>query len=128
MRSTTFGKYVIIKLIGKGTFGNLIYSRINSIGRQWIRQYALALSREQLGLVRSKFGAVPIPDGQLSLNGDALITQGRTDRDSLVTQLKEMLESMTYDKLIELQGLRAENMNKTLRFVPMPNGKAIFMG
>jgi len=45
-----------------------------------------------------------------------------------VTSLKEMLETMTYDKLIELQATRAENMNKQLKFVPIPNGKAIFMG
>ncbi len=109
-------------------FGNLIYSRINSIGRQWIRQYAAALSKEQLGLIRSKFGAVPIPEGQLNLNGDALVTQGREEKTNLTTQLKEMLESMTYDKLVEVQSLRAEQMQKQLRFIPMPNGKAIFMG
>jgi hypothetical protein len=109
-------------------FGNLIYSRINSIGRQWIRQYTAALSKEQLGLIRSKFGTVPIPDGQLNLNGDALVQQGREDKTALVTQLKEMLESMTYDKLVETQATRAEMMQKHLRFIPMPNGKAIFMG
>ena len=109
-------------------FGNLIYSRINSIGRQWIRQYTAALCKEQLGLIRSKFGAVPIPEGQLNLNGDALITQGREEKTNLTTQLKEMLESMTYDKLVEVQSLRAEQMQKQLRFIPIPNGKAIFMG
>ena len=43
-------------------------------------------------------------------------------------KLKEMLDTMTYDKLIEMQATRAENMNKQLRYVPMPNGKAIIMG
>ena len=71
---------------------------------------------------------MPIPDGQLNLNGDALITQGREEKTNLTTQLKEMLESMTYDKLVETQSLRAEQMQKQLRFVPIPNGKAIFMG
>ena len=109
-------------------FGNLIYSRINSIGRQWIRQYSLALSKEQLGLVRSKFGNIPIPGATLTLNGDNLITQAREDKEKLKTSLKEMLESMTYDKLMETQAARAESINKQLKFVPMPNGKAIFMG
>jgi hypothetical protein len=109
-------------------FGNLSYKKINSIGRQWIRQYAHAMSKEQLGLIRTKFGSVPIPEGQLTLNGDALITQGREDKTTLVTQLKEMLDSMTYDKLVETQATRAEMMQKQLRFIPMPNGKAIFMG
>jgi len=109
-------------------FGRLIYNRLNSIGRQWIRQYALALSREQLGLVRSKFGNIPIPGATLTLNGEGLITQGREDKDKLKTSLKEMLETMTYDKLMETQAARAESINKQLKFVPMPNGKAIFMG
>ena len=58
-------------------FGNLNYSKVNEIGRQWVRQYALALSKELLGLVRSKFSSVPLPDGDLSLNGADLISQGR---------------------------------------------------
>jgi hypothetical protein len=109
-------------------FGNLTYSKINSIGKQWIRQYTLALSREQLGMVRSKFGNIPIPGGDVSLNGGDLLSQGREDKANLITQLKEMLETMTYDKLIEIQSTRAEQMNKQLRYVPMPLGKAIFMG
>ena len=109
-------------------FGNIPFTNINSIGRQWIRQYCLALCKESLGLVRSKFGSIPVPGAEVSLNGGDLISQGREDQTNLRDKLKEMLETMTYDKLIELQALRAENMNKQLRYVPIPNGKAIFMG
>ena len=109
-------------------FGELEYKKINSIGRQWIRQYTLALSREQLGLVRSKFGSIPVPGSEVSLNGGDLITQGREDQTNLKTQLKEMLDTMTYDKLMEIQSTRAEQMQKQLRYVPVPNGKAIFVG
>jgi hypothetical protein len=109
-------------------FGNLEYKNINSMGRQWIRQYSLALSKEMLGLVRSKFSNIPIPGSDLTLNGGDLVSQGREDKTNLLTSLKEMLETMTYDKLIENAALRAENMNKQLKYVPMPNGLAIFMG
>ncbi len=109
-------------------FGNLIYTRINSIGMQWIRQYCLALCKEQLGLIRSKFGNIPIPGGDLSLNGSDLISQGREDQNALRDKLKEMLESLTYDKLIEIQSTRAEQIQKQLKYVPVPNGGAIFMG
>ena len=109
-------------------FGNLIYTRINSIGMQWIRQYCLALCKEQLGLIRSKFGNIPIPGGDLSLNGGDLISQGREDQNALRDKLKEMLESLTYDKLIEIQSTRAEQIQKQLKYVPVPNGGAIFMG
>ena len=109
-------------------FGVLQYTNVNSIGRQWIRQYSLATSKELLGLIRSKFGTIPIPGADLTLNGGDLVTQGRADRDSLVTQLREMLETMTYDKLMETAAARAESINKQLKYVPMPNGLAIFMG
>ena len=109
-------------------FGNLTYSRINSIGKQWIRQYTLALSKEQLGLIRAKFGNIPIPGGEVTLNGGDLISQGRETQKELKEQLRGMLDTMTYDKLIEIQSTRAEQMNKQLKYIPMPIGKAIMMG
>ena len=109
-------------------FGNLEYKNVNSIGRQWVRQYVLALSKEQLGLIRSKFTTVPIPGADLTLNGDALVTQGREDKNVLLTQLKEMLETMTYDKLMETAATRAESIQRQLKHIPMPNGWAILMG
>jgi hypothetical protein len=109
-------------------FGNVDYSKVNSIGRQWIRQYAAALCMEQLGLIRNKFGTIPIPGGTVTLNGADLIGKGREDKTQLVTKLREMLDTMTYDKLIETAALRAENITKQLLKIPIPNGKAIFMG
>ena len=109
-------------------FGNIPYNGINSIGRQWIRQFTLALSKETLGHIRSKFGSIPVPGAEVTLNGGDLLSHGREEKTNLITSLKEMLDTMTYDKLIEVQSLRAENMNKQLKFVPIPNGKAIFMG
>ena len=109
-------------------FGVLQYDKINSIGKQWIRQYTLALSREQLGLVRSKFSNIPIPGSDLQLDGNSLVTSGREDKTKLIEELKTMLETMTYDKLIEISALRAENMQKQLKFSPMPNGWSVFMG
>ena len=103
-------------------YGNLNYTKINAIGRQWIRQYTLALSMENLGRVRSKFGSIPVPGKDISLDGAALIDQGRVDRDKLKEKLGEMLETLTYDKLIENSATRAENLQKQLKFVPMPNG------
>jgi hypothetical protein len=109
-------------------FGNLIYNRVNSIGRQWIRQFALALCKEQLGEIRSKFSSVPIPGSDVSLNGSDLLSRGREDKKELVTQLKEMLETMTYDKLLEVSSTRAELIQKQLKFIPIPNGNSITIG
>lgn len=109
-------------------FGNVNYTRVNSIGRQWIRQYTLALCMEQLGLIRNKFGNIPIPGGTVTLNGSDLISKGREDKANLATKLREMLDTLTYDKLIEVAATRAENLSKQLSKIPVPNGKAIFMG
>jgi hypothetical protein len=109
-------------------FGNLEYTNINSIGRQWIRQYSLALCKELLGLIRSKFSTIPIPGSDLTLNGADLLSSGKEEKTNLRTQLKEMLETMTYDKLQETAASRAEMVNKQLKYVPMANGWAIFMG
>jgi len=109
-------------------FGNLTYARINSMGLQWIRQYTLALSMEQLGYIRNKFTTVPIPGGTVTLNGSDLTSKGREDKKELVAKLKEMLETLTYDKLIESSATRAENLTKQLSKIPIPNGMAITTG
>ena len=99
-------------------FGDIDYGKINAMGRQWIRQFTLANCKELLGHVRSKFGSVPIPNGELTLNGADLVSQGREDKTNLRTELREMLESLTYDKLIEGQANEAENLNRILKYVP----------
>ncbi len=109
-------------------FGNLRYERINSMGLQWIRQYTLALSMEQLGMIRNKFTTVPIPGGTVTLNGGDLVGKGREDKKELVAKLKEMLETLTYDKLIENAATRSENLTKQLLKIPIPNGMAITTG
>src|SRR3990167_1133679 len=108
--------------------GNIPFSSITQPGRQWIRQYALALCRELLGINRSKFQSIPIPNAELVLNGETLMTQGREDKEKLATQLKEFLSGLTNAKLMEQQANLAENMMKQLKFVPMPLGKAITIG
>jgi len=109
-------------------FSILPYSTITVPGRQWIRQYAAALAKEILGLTRSKFQVIPIPNADLTLNGEALITQAREDKDKLQTQLKEFLDQLTNQKLMEAQANIAENMQKQLRYIPMPRGTAIIFG
>jgi hypothetical protein len=109
-------------------FSILPYGTITQPGRQWIRQYTLALARELLGLVRSKFQVIPIPNADLQLNGESLITQARDDRDKLTTTLKEFLDKLTNQALMEAQVSIAESMQKQLKLIPMPLGKAIIFG
>ncbi len=109
-------------------YSTITYANINSMGRQWIRQYAFSLSKELLGLVRSKFGSIPIPNGDLQLNGSDLLSQAQGEKDKLMTQLKEMLDSLTYDKLLEGQAAEVSSMQTILKAVPIPLGKCITIG
>ncbi len=98
--------------------GNLPFININSIGKQWIRRFALALCKETLGQVRSKFGTVPIPGESVTLNGSALISEGKDEQDKLRTELKETLAELTYAKLAERDSSMLENAEKGLTKVP----------
>ena len=109
-------------------FGRIQFNAINSMGRQWVRQFCLANCKELLGMVRSKFSTVPIPGSDLQLNGTDLIAQGREDKDALRTKLAEMLDSMTYSKMLEDEAQAAENLTTILKKLPIPNGKAIVVG
>jgi hypothetical protein len=109
-------------------FGNIPFATINQPGRQWIRQYTLALCKELLGLIRSKFQTIPIPNADLQLNGENLVTQARDDKEKLITQMKEFLANLTHAKLLENDALAAENMQKQLKYIPMPLGKGIVIG
>jgi len=109
-------------------YGNIPFSKITQPGRQWIRQYTLALSRELLGLIRSKFQSIPIPNADLSLNGENLVSTAREDKERLLTQLKEFLDTLTNAKQMEQQATMAEMMNKQLKYIPMMKGKSIIIG
>ena len=73
----------------------ITYEEINAAGRQWIKKYTLALSKELLGIVRSKYASMPLPNGEVSLDGEALKAEGREEKDQLLTELKEFLESVS---------------------------------
>ena len=109
-------------------FGNITYSKINAMSRTWIRQYAMALCKETLGLVRSKFSTVPIPGSDLSMNGSDLISQGREDKTRLIESLNTTLDKLTYQKLLEADSAQADTMLNILKKVPVPNGRAIIIG
>ena len=105
-------------------FDNIPYNNINSIGKQWIRRFALALAKETLGLIRSKFGTIPIPGESVTLNGEALITQGKEEQEKLRTELKEVLVEMEYEALLKSDVELVEAASKILQHSPL----AIFVG
>ena len=100
-------------------FANIPYENINAMGKQWIRKYALAISKGMLAQVRGKFGAIPIPGDSVTLNASDLASQSEAEKTSLRTELIEMLDKMTYKALMEADANLAENSNRIQVNVPL---------
>ena len=106
-------------------FENIPYTNINSIGKQWIRRYALALSKEMLGQIRGKFGgAIPSPGVTITLNASTLLSEAKDEKDKLREELTKVLDELTYAKIAETQANLAKNAADALKMVPLP----IFVG
>ena len=99
-------------------FPNVPYNKINSIGKQWIRRFALSLSKETLGQVRSKLGSIPIPGNDVTLNGSALISEAKEEQSSLRDELKSVLDELVYGKLAEGDAALQASVNETLGKIP----------
>ena len=99
-------------------FENLPYKHINSIGKQWIRRFSLALTKEMLGQVRGKFSTIPIPGESVTLNHSELLSQGKEEQEKLREELKAVLDEMVYGKLAEQEAALSENVNKTNSSIP----------
>tara|TARA_R100000664_G_C2758026_1_gene146665 strand:- start:4493 stop:5047 length:555 start_codon:yes stop_codon:yes gene_type:complete len=105
-------------------FANIPYENINSIGKQWIRRFALALSKEMLGQIRGKFATIPIPGDSVTLNASDLLSQAKEEQTSLREELKTILDEMTYQQLIANDADMTQNAQTVLTSVP----NYIFMG
>jgi len=109
----------IITNVSNVPFENPNYDKINSIGRQWIFEYALAITKEILGYVRGKYSTVPIPGADMTLNQDALITAATGEKEKLIEKLRAYLETTSREKLLEKKANEAEFQNKTMGQAPM---------
>jgi hypothetical protein len=109
----------LITNVGEVPYENPTYSYINSVGRQWIFRYTLALAKEMLAYVRGKYQTVPVPGSEATLNQADLLADARTEKTELMTSLRDMLDSTSRGKQLEAQALEGESLEKTLKTVPM---------
>ncbi len=101
-------------------YDNMQYQFINDVGKQWIRKYGLALCKELLGIIRSKYGTIPIPNADTTLDGDTLRSEASAEKEILITQLREMLEQTSRRALLEADKDEAEFLQEKLQKVPYP--------
>lgn len=110
--------------VGEVPYSNPEYSHINSVGRQWIFRYTLALAKELLAYIRGKYQVVPVPGSEASLNQADLLADARTEKIELMSNLREMLNATGRGAQLEAQAKEAEDVQSTLKSVPM----TIFVG
>ena len=99
-------------------FPNVPYLNINSIGKQWIRRFALSLAKETLGQVRSKLGSIPVPGNEITLNGPAFVSEAKEEQSSLRDELKAVLDELVYGKLAEGDAQLQESVNQAIGKIP----------
>jgi hypothetical protein len=98
----------------------ITYSSINQPGRQWIRKFTSALAKELLGIIRSKYSGLPIPDAEVTLDGESLKTEGREEKTQLLEELKEFLESVSLTEKLKAEAEEANAQQEVLAKAPLP--------
>ena len=101
-------------------YNNMEFKYINDVGKQWIKKYGLALCKELLGIIRSKYGSIPIPNSETTLDGDTLRSEAAAEKETLITQLREMLEQTSRKALLEADKDEAQHLQEKLNKVPYP--------
>lgn len=109
----------LITNVAEVPYENPTYTHINSVGRQWIFKYTLALAKENLGYIRGKYQTVPVPGAEATLNQSDLLADARTEKEALLTSLREMLEETSRGRQMEAQSQEADFLRSTLSQVPM---------
>lgn len=100
-------------------YKSITYEEINSSGRQWIRKMTLALSKELLGIIRSKYASMPLPNGEVTMDGEQLKAEGREEKTLLLEELKEFLESVSLTEKSKAEAEEAEANQQVLNKAPL---------
>jgi len=101
-------------------YNNIQYSRINDMGKHWIKRYSLAICKEMLGLIRGKYSSIPIPDNEIQLNASDLLSQAQTEQENLISELKELLESMSKQSQLERKQAESAAISEQINKIPLP--------
>ena len=109
----------LITNVAEVPYSNPSYAGINSVGRQWVYRYTLALAKELLAYVRGKYQTVPVPGSEATLNQQDLLTDARAEKEALITNLREMLDQTSRQSQLERKANEGDNLNRTLKEVPM---------
>jgi hypothetical protein len=114
----------LVANISQYPYRNIEYKTVNSVGRSWVFEYTLALAKEMLGYVRGKYSSIPIPGDSVTLNQSDLISAANTEKDALITRLREYFDGTSRQSLLERRNAESDARQNELDKVPM----TIFIG
>ena len=100
-------------------YNNVIYKNINEPGKQWIRKYTLALAKEMLGFIRGKYSSLPIPNAEVTLNGSDLLSAGQSEKEALITELKDTLDTMSRQSQLERKQAESDALLQQMNKIPL---------
>ena len=109
----------LVTNVGEVPYDNPTYSELNSVARQWVYRYTLALTRELLAYVRGKYQTVPVPGAEATLNQADLLADARSEKEALLTNLREMLDQTSREAQLERKSNESRFLKDTLSDVPM---------
>ena len=120
MQTQFSGSADVVSDFSNVPYDNMQFKFINDVGKQWIRKYGLALTKELLGMIRSKYGSIPVPNAETTLDGDTLRTEAQTEKEFLITQLRENLEASSRKMMMEADSDESTRLQEKLQKVPLP--------
>ena len=109
----------LVTNVGEVPYSNPTYNQLNSVAKQWIYRYTLALSRELLAYVRGKYTTVPVPGSEATLNQADLLTDARSEKEALLSNLREMLDQTSRMAQLERKSNESKFLKDTLSDIPM---------
>jgi hypothetical protein len=100
-------------------YDDIMYVNINDVGRRWIRKYTLALAKESLGRILSKYENLPIPNGEVRMDGPMLRQESEREKETLWNQLRETLLETGRQKQMEKMAQNEEASQEILKKAPL---------
>ena len=104
--------------VSNSPYNNPNYNFINSVGRQWVFEYTLALCKEMLGYVRGKYSSIPIPNAEVNLNQGDLLSAATAEKTQLIERLRAYFDETSRQSLLNRRALEAESKMTELQQVP----------
>jgi len=113
------GSSGLISNVSNAPYSNPDYTKINSVGRQWIFDYTLALCKQTLGLIRGKYSTIPVPGDNVTLNANDLLSQSQNAKDALIERLRAYFDETSRKTLMERKKDESDFLRSELDNVPL---------